>query len=154
KYNPKAVQPAHWLRFLSELVYHENIPTVKEILGYCLLPNNKGQRLMVIEGRGSEGRSQRGVVLNKRFGTKMKYGSIGKICEKRIARADLEHILLCEDDDMRMEALQQTNYVKSIVTAQGQMDLERKGKQSYQGWMYARLLAFSKETCKPYMTEA
>ena len=29
------------------------------------------------------------------------------------------------------------------VTAQGQMDLERKGKQSYQGWMYARLLAFS-----------
>ena len=23
------------------------------------------------------------------------------------------------------------------------MDLERKGKQSYQGWMYARLLAFS-----------
>ena len=23
------------------------------------------------------------------------------------------------------------------MTAQGQMDLERKGKQSYQGWMYA-----------------
>ena len=44
---------------------------------------------------------------------------------------------------MRMEALRQTNYVKSIVTTQGQMDLARKGKQSYQGWMYARLLAFS-----------
>jgi len=42
-----------------------------------------------------------------------------------------------------MEALRQTNYVKSIVTAQGKMDLERKGKQSYQGWMFARLLAFS-----------
>ena len=39
---------------------------------------------------------------------------------------------------MRMEALRQTNYVKSIVTAQGKMDLERKGKQSYQGWMCAR----------------
>ena len=36
--------------------------------------------------------------------------------------------LRCVDDDMRMEALRQTNYVKSIVTAQGQMDLERKGK--------------------------
>ena len=44
---------------------------------------------------------------------------------------------------MRMEALRQTNYAKSIVTAQGKMDLERKGKQSYQGWMFARLLAFS-----------
>ena len=62
--------------------------------------------------------------------------SIGKISENRFARADLEHTLLCVDDDMRMEALRQTNYVKSIVTAQGQMDLERKGKQSYQGWMY------------------
>ena len=55
---------------------------------------------------------------------------------------------------MRMEALRQTNYVKSIVTAQGKMDLERKGKQSYQGWMFARLLAFSMAICKRCMTEA
>ena len=41
---------------------------------------------------------------------------------------NMEHILLCVDDDMRMEALRQTNYVKSIVTAQGKMDLERKGE--------------------------
>ena len=51
------------------------------------------------------------------FGTNMKDGSIGKISENRFARADLEHILLCVDDDMRMEALRQTNYVKYIVTA-------------------------------------
>ena len=143
KYNPKAAQPAHWLRFLSDLLYPEDIPTVQEFIGYCLIPSNKGQRMMVIKGRGGEGKSQIGVVLSKLFGTNMKDGSIGKISENRFARADLEHILLCVDDDMRMEALRQTNYVKSIVTAQGQMDLERKGKQSYQGWMYARLLAFS-----------
>ena len=82
-------------------------------------------------------------MLSALFGSNMKDGSIGKISENRFARADLEHILLCVDDDMRMEALRQTNYVKSIVTAQGKMDLERKGKQSYQGWMCARLLAFS-----------
>ena len=92
---------------------------------------------------GGEGNSQIGAVLSTLFGSNMKDGSIGKISEKRFARADLEHILLCVDDDMRMEALRQTNYVKSIVTAQGKMDLERKGKQSYQGWMCARLLAFS-----------
>ena len=99
--------------------------------------------MMVIKGSGGEGKSQIGVVLSRLFGCNMKDGSIGKISENRFARADLEHTLLCVDDDMRMEALRQTNYVKSIVTAQGQMDLERKGKQSYQGWMYARLLAFS-----------
>ena len=83
------------------------------------------------------------LVLSAIFGTNMKDGSIGKISQDRFARADLEHILLCVDDDMQMQALKQTNYVKSIVTAQGRMDLERKKKQSYQGWMYSRLLAFS-----------
>ena len=55
---------------------------------------------------------------------------------------------------MRMEALRQTNYVKSIVTAQGKMDLERKGKQSYQGWMCARLLAFSNGDLQALLTGA
>jgi len=125
------------------LLYAEDIPTLQEFIGYCLIPSNKGQRMMVIKGNGGEGKSQIGAVLSTIFGTNMKDGSIGKISENRFARADLEHILLCVDDDMRMEALRQTNYVKSIVTAQGKMDLERKGKQSYQGWMFARLLAFS-----------
>ena len=88
--------------------------------------------MMVIKGNGGEGKSQIGAVLSAIFGTNMKDGSIGKISENRFARADLEHILLCVDDDMRMEALRQTNYVKSIVTAQGKMDLERKGKQILQ----------------------
>ena len=132
-----------WLNFLDGLLHVEDIPTLQEFIGYCLIPSNKGQRMMVIKGNGGEGKSQIGAVLSAIFGTNMKDGSIGKISENRFARADLEHILLCVDDDMRMEALRQTNYVKSIVTAQGKMDLERKGKQSYQGWMFARLLAFS-----------
>ena len=142
-YNPNAPKPVLWLKFLDGLLYPEDIPTLQEYIGYCLIPSNKGQRMMVIKGNGGEGKSQIGAVLGALFGSNMKDGSIGKISENRFARADLEHILLCVDDDMRMEALRQTNYVKSIVTAQGKMDLERKGKQSYQGWMCARLLAFS-----------
>ena len=43
----------------------------------CLLyTSNKGQRMMVIKGRGGEGKSQIGVVLSKLFGTNMKDGSI------------------------------------------------------------------------------
>lgn len=142
-YNPNAVAPALWLSFLDGLLYPEDIPTLQEFIGYCLIPSNKGQRMMVIKGNGGEGKSQIGVVLSAIFGTNMKDGSIGKISENPFARADLEHVLLCVDDDMRMDALRQTNYVKSIVTAQGKMDLERKNKQSYQGWMFARLLSFS-----------
>ena len=143
KFDPNAPQPVHWLRFLSELLEETDILTLQEYLGYCLIPTNRGQVRMLLKGNGGEGKSQIGAVLSTIFGTNMKDGSIGKISENRFARADLEHILLCVDDDMRMEALRQTNYVKSIVTAQGKMDLERKGKQSYQGWMFARLMAFS-----------
>ena len=116
-YNPNATAPALWLNFLDGLLYEEDIPTLQEFIGYCLIPSNKGQRMMVIKGNGGEGKSQIGAVLSAIFGTNMKDGSIGKISENRFARADLEHILLCVDDDMRMEALRQTNYVKSIVTA-------------------------------------
>ena len=124
RYDPKAPQPTHWLRFLSDLLYPEDIPTVQEFIGYCLIPSNKGQRMMVIKGNGGEGKSQIGVVLSRLFGCNIKDGSIGKISENRFARADLEHTLLCVDDDMRMEALRQTNYVKSIVTAQGQITFD------------------------------
>lgn len=99
--------------------------------------------MMIIKGNGGEGKSQIGTVLKKLFGINAKDGSIGKISESQFARADLEHIHLLIDDDMRMEALKQTNYVKSLVTAKGKMDLEKKGQQSYQGHMFARLLAFS-----------
>ena len=142
-YRSDALAPVRWFFFLDGLLYAEDIPTLQEFIGYCLIPSNKGQRMMVIKGNGGEGKSQIGAVLGALLGSNMKDGSIGKISENRFARADLEHILLCVDDDMRMEVLRQTNYVKSIVMAQGKMDLERKGKQSYQGWMFACLLAFS-----------
>ena len=141
-YNPDATAPVIWLNFLDGLLYAEDIPTLQEFIGYCLIPSNKGQRMMVIKGNGGEGKSQIGAVLSTIFGTNMKDGSIGKISENRFARADLEHILLCVDDDMRMEALRQTNYVKSIVTAELRMDLERKKEQSYQGQLYVRFLCF------------
>ena len=142
-YDPDAPEPVTWLGYLDGLLYPEDIPTFQEFIGYCLLPTNKGQRMMIIKGSGGEGKSQSGTVLKKLFGAYAKDGSVGKISENRFARADLEHIHLMIDDDMRMEALRQTNYVKSIVTANGKMDLEKKGKQSYQGYLYARLLAFS-----------
>ena len=52
---------------------------MQEFIGYCLIPSNKGQRMMVIKGNGGEGKSQIGAVLSTIFGTNMKDGSIGKI---------------------------------------------------------------------------
>lgn len=142
-FNANAPKPVRWLCFLQELFYEEDIPTVQEYLGYCLLPLTKAQRMLIIKGKGGEGKTQFGTVVKAMFGGNAKDGSIVKLSENRFAPADLEHILLMVDDDMKMDKLRDTSYVKRIVTSQGLMDLERKNKQSYQGYMYARLIAFS-----------
>lgn len=142
-YDPNAPAPVTWLKYLDGLLYPEDIPSIQEYIGYLLIPSNKAQRMLMMVGDGGEGKTQTGTVLKRMFGNYAKDGSVGKVSENAFARADLEHILLMVDDDMRMEALKQTNYVKSLVTAQGRMDLERKKQQSYQGYMYARIMAFS-----------
>ena len=67
------------------------------------------------------------------LGDNMNTSSIQKVETNPFARADLEHLLVMVDDDMKLEALPQTNYIKTIVSAELPMDLERKGQQSYQG---------------------
>ena len=143
KYDPEAPQPVTWLHFLSELLEDEDILTLQEYLGYCLIPTNRGQTMMLLKGNGGEGKSRIGVVMQKMLGDNLKNGSIAKIERSPFARADLEHQLLMVDDDMKMEALKSTHYLKSLITAEMPMDLERKGEQSYQGQMYVRFLAFS-----------
>ena len=57
-YNHNAPKPECWLKFLGELLYPEDIPTLQEFIGYCLIPSNKGQRMMVIKGSGGEARAR------------------------------------------------------------------------------------------------
>lgn len=147
-YKPDAPAPETWLRFLGELLHPEDIPTLQEFMDYCLLPTTKGQKMLMLIGRGGEGKSRIGVVLRSLLGSNMATGSIAKIEASRFARADLEHELVMLDDDMKLEALPQTNHIKAIVTAELPMDLERKGQQSYQGDLYVRFLGFGNGSLK------
>ena len=141
-YNPEAPQPVTWLHFLSQLLEPEDILTVQEFIGYCFIPSTKGQKMLMLTGKGGEGKSRIGVVLRALLGVNMKTGSLQKVETNNYARADLEHELLMLDDDMKLEALPQTNIIKAIITAELPMDLERKRQQSYQGDMYVRFIGF------------
>ena len=141
-YNPNAAAPALWLNFLDGLLYEEDIPTLQEFLGYCLLPTTKGQKMLMLIGKGGEGKSRIGLVMRSLLGESMNTTSIQKVESNRFSRADLENKLLMVDDDMDMSALPKTNYIKSIVTSECKMDMERKGVQSYQSQLYVRFLCF------------
>ena len=139
-YLPDAPQPVTWLHFLSQLLEPEDILTLQEFIGYCFIPSTKGQKMLMLTGKGGEGKSRIGVVLRALLGTNMKTGSVAKVETSTFARADLEHELLMLDDDMKLEALPQTNNIKAIITAELPMDLERKRQQSYQGDLYVRFI--------------
>ena len=135
RYDPEAPFPAKWLAFLNDLLIPEDILTLQEFMGYCLIPSTKAQKMLMLVGKGGEGKSRVGIVLSALLGINMYSGSIAKVETSPFARADLEYGLLMVDDDMKMEALPDTNILKTLITAELPMDLEKKGKQSYQGTM-------------------
>ena len=139
-YRTDAPVPATWIWFLNELLYPEDIPTLQEFIGYCLIPTNAAQKMLLIIGNGGEGKSRLGKVLRALLGNNMTTSSMQKLASDRFARADQEGMLLMLDDDMKMEALPDTNTLKVIVTLEGKIDLERKGRQSVQGDLYCRLM--------------
>lgn len=51
-YNPGAPEPVRWKAYLEGLLWPEDIVTFQEFVGYCLLPTNKAQRMMIIKGSG------------------------------------------------------------------------------------------------------
>lgn len=141
-YNPEAPPPTTWLKFLEELLEPGDVFTLQEFMGYCLIPSNKAQKMMVIIGKGGEGKSRIGLVMQEILGSNMNTTSIQKVETNRFARADLEYKLLMVDDDMQMVALPKTSNIKTMVTLEGKMDIERKGKQSVQSQLYVRFLCF------------
>ena len=148
-------EPETWLNFLDQLLSPMDIMTLQEYMGYCLIPTTKAQKMLLIIGSGGEGKSRIGVVMKGILGNNLSLGSIAKIEQSPFARADLEHLLVMVDDDMQMEALSSTNYLKSIITAELPMDLERKGEQSYQGLLTVRFLAFGNGALRAlHQTEA
>ncbi|MDD7300540.1 MAG: phage/plasmid primase, P4 family [Eubacteriales bacterium] len=135
--------PENWMRFVNELLEPYDVDTLQEYMGYCMISSTAAQKMLLIIGNGGEGKSRIGVVMKEILGDNMNSGSIPKLETNSFAKADLEHKLLMVDDDMRIEQLPTTNSLKAVITAEGLMDLEKKGQQSYQGLMYCRLMAFS-----------
>ena len=123
RYNPDAPVPERWLSFLDDLLEKEDIPALQEFMGYAMIPSNRGQKMLLMIGKGGEGKSRIGRGLRAILGDNMNTGSIQKLENDRFNRADQEGKLLFMDDDMRTEALPSTNNIKSIVTMEDKIDL-------------------------------
>lgn len=147
-YVADAPAPVRWEKFLSELMYEEDVVTLQEFLGYSMVVTNKGQSMLLIIGSGGEGKSRISAMMQDIFGANMNIGNISKLESDKFDLANQEGKLLFIDDDMKMEALSSTNTIKAIVTCDGMMGLERKNKQAYQGLMYVKLMLLGNGSLK------
>jgi len=140
-YNPYAPEPVQWLSFIHELFDDEDIPTLQEFMGYCFIPTNKGQKMLMMIGNGGEGKSRIGIVMRSLLGGNMNSASVADLEKDKFARANLVGKLLLFDDDMAMEALNDTHILKTLITLDGYTEVEKKSIQSYQALIYARIMS-------------
>lgn len=62
RYAPDAPESSQWLSFVGQLLEPEDIITLQEFMGYVLQPTTKGQKMMIVIGKGGEGKSRIGRV--------------------------------------------------------------------------------------------
>lgn len=145
-YNPNASTPTKWLKYLNELLNNDDIITLQEFLGYCLIPTCKAQIMLFLIGSGGEGKSVIADILRALIGdNNINDDKIHELQNNRFKVANCENKLLNIDDDLNFKALEDTGLIKSVITG-ANISVEQKGKQAYKIKPYCRLLAFGNGT--------
>jgi len=139
-YNIHAKCPL-WKMFLTSLLEEEDILTMQEYIGYCLVPTTIAQKALFLVGRGGEGKSVVGEVMHGLFNNSMVQGELHHLQDNRFMLAQLENKLVFYDDDLQTSALTDTGTFKKIVTTGIPILVERKGEPHYEMQPYARIIA-------------
>ena len=142
-YNPTAPEPERWLAFLNDLLEPEDILTLQEYMGYCLIHSTKAQAMLFITGNGGEGKSRIGVVMYKIFGEAAYFGSMTDLAADKFLKANLVGKMVLIDDDMNLEAIKDTSFLKSLATAETPITVQAKGKQGIQVKLKCRAMCFA-----------
>lgn len=142
-YKPERKEPKKFLKLMHDLFKPEDIRTVQQFLGYLLLPTNRLQLAMIINGEGGEGKSQLGQIVADIIGEGNVLKDRVQRVEERFGLANCANRLLYLDDDLNGRALLETGNFKDLVTSMGLHEAERKGVQENPVQFYVRFLCFS-----------
>lgn len=145
-YNPSAPIPKLFYNYLQEVYYPDDIKTLQQYCGYCLIPTTALQKALMVIGDGGEGKSVVGSILHGIFGNSNIYRAKIKKLNSEFGQCDLFGKLLMIDDDLSENALTDTSIFKELVTAKREITVNKKYVQGFTFTPYARFIIFGNFT--------
>ena len=125
-------QLPYFSKWLKDLFYDEDVPTLQEYLGYCLVPSTKGQKALFLVGEGGTGKSGLGCILEGILGDAMiNVANTQEFLQDKFKLAELEHKLVLYDDDLGTEALEDSGLYKKLITNSIAITADRKYGQPF-----------------------
>lgn len=119
-------------KWLHDLFTDDDIKTIQEYLGYCLLPTTKAQKALFLVGEGGAGKSVMGVILESILGNAMlSTPNSQEFLQDKFKLPELEHKLVLYDDDLDNEALRGTGLYKKLITNNLSITADRKYGQPF-----------------------
>ncbi len=139
-FNPYATTkpPERFLEWVDNLIHEYDRDGFQEYLGYLLLPITKLQKAMVLLGKGQEGKSRLGLILQYLLGNSFVSSSVEYFENNQFAMPRAENKLVLFQDDLKKEKLKSTEVFKMVVSAEVPMQAEQKHEATYSFTPYAR----------------
>ena len=128
-------------KWLTDLFVPEDILTVQEIMGYCLVPSTAAAEAFIFVGDGEAGKSGFGAILLGLLGNASTSMETQDLVTKRFQIASVENKLVAYDDDLGSAALTDTNLFKKLITADTPIRAERKYSDPHEFMSYCRIVA-------------
>lgn len=129
-------------KWLHDLFYDEDIPTIQEYLGYCLVPTTRAQKALFLVGEGGTGKSRIGSILEAMLGEAMvSVYDYQEFMKDKFKLAELENCLVLYDDDLDSAALDKTGIYKKLVTNDLYITADRKYGQPFKFRPYTKLVS-------------
>ena len=128
-------------KWLNDLFTPEDIITLQEYIGYCLLPTTRGQKCLLLIGDGGIGKSVISDILTSIFGRSLTApNDTQQFLADKFKLAELENQLVFYEDDLSDKHLEETGVFKKLITNQTYLTADRKNEQPFKFKPYCRFI--------------
>lgn len=139
EYDPEADCPV-WKEFLNTTLEDKHIPTLQEFIGYCLIPDTRFQKALMLYGTGANGKSIVINTINALFGREYtSHVSLSTLQSNRFAAYELIGKLVNTSSETANYTGKELDMFKAIVSGDD-VFVESKGVAGSSTKLFARLI--------------